>query len=109
MLKFHNSVSYLFKLILFNITLIILLDQKTRWSSTYNMLKEFLNLWPAIKSVINLPDSTVFKKNKESLILKDTDITFLRHPLNTSSIFSKMRTKLQIKKYPTIYYLIPEV
>jgi hypothetical protein len=73
------------------------------------MLKEFLNLWPAIKSVINLSDSKVFKKNKESLILKDTDITFLRQCLKIFSIFIKATTKLQAEKYPTIYYLIPEV
>jgi len=73
------------------------------------MLKEFLNLWPAIKSVINLSDSKVFKKNKESLILKDTDITFLRQCLKIFSIFIKATTKLQAEKYPTIYYIIPEV
>ena len=87
----------------------ILLDQKTRQSSTYNILKEFLNLWLAIKSAINLSNSKVFKKNKESLILKDTDITFLRQYLKIFSIFIKATTKLQAEKYPTIYYLIPEV
>jgi hypothetical protein len=73
------------------------------------MLKEFLNFWPAIKSVINLFNSKVFKKNKESLILKDTDITFLRQCLKIFSIFIKAIIKLQAKKYLIIYYLIPEV
>jgi hypothetical protein len=35
------------------------------------MLKEFLNIWLAIKSVINISDSKVFKKNKDFLLLKD--------------------------------------
>jgi hypothetical protein len=73
------------------------------------MLKEFLNLWPAIKSVINLSDSKVFKKNKESLLLKDIDITYLEKCLKIFTIFTKATTKLQAEKYPTIYYLIPEV
>ena len=58
------------------------------------MLKDFLNLWPAIKSVINLSDSEVFKKNKESLILKDTEITYLENCLKIFSIFVKATTKL---------------
>jgi hypothetical protein len=73
------------------------------------MLKEFLNLWPAIKSVINLSNSKAFKKNKESLLLKDIDITYLEKCLRIFSIFVKATTKLQAEKYPTIYYLIPEV
>jgi hypothetical protein len=35
------------------------------------MLKEFLNLWLAIKLVINISNFKVFKKNKDSLLLKD--------------------------------------
>jgi hypothetical protein len=73
------------------------------------MLKKFLNLWPAIKSVINLSNSKVFKKNKESLLLKDIDITYLEKCLKIFTIFTKATTKLQAKKYPTIYYLIPEI
>jgi hypothetical protein len=73
------------------------------------MLKEFLNLWPAIKSVINLSDSKVFKKNKDSLLLKDAEITYLEKCLKIFSIFVKATTKLQAENYPTIYYLIPEV
>jgi hypothetical protein len=73
------------------------------------MLKEFLNLWPAIKSVINLSDSKVFKKNKDSLLLRDEDINYLRNCLKIFEIFVKATTKLQAEKYPTIYYLIPEV
>ena len=73
------------------------------------MLKEFLNLWTAIKSVINLSESKVFKKNKDFLLLKDIDIIYLEKCLKIFSIFIKATTKLQAKKYPTIYYLIPEV
>lgn len=73
------------------------------------MLKEFLNIWPAIKSVINISDSELFKKNKDSLLLKDNDILYLRNCLKIFSIFVKVTTKLQAEKYPTIYYLIPEV
>jgi predicted metal-dependent hydrolase len=73
------------------------------------MLKEFINLWPAIKSVINLSDSKAFKKNKNSLLLKDNDIEYLNKCLNIFEIFIKATTKLQAEKYPTIYYLIPEI
>ena len=58
------------------------------------MLKEFLNLWPAIKSVINLSDSKVFKKNKDSLLLRDKDINYLRNCLKIFKIFVKATTKL---------------
>ncbi len=54
-------------------------------------------------------NSKVFTKNKEALILKDTDITYLEKCLKIFSIFIKATTKLQAEKYPTIYYLIPEV
>ena len=73
------------------------------------MLKEFFNLWPAIKSVINLSDSEVFKKNKDFLLLKDIEITYIEKCLKIFSIFVKATIKLQAEKYPTIYYLIPEV
>jgi hypothetical protein len=72
------------------------------------MLKEFLNLWPAIKSVISLSDSKAFK-NKEFLLLNDIDIIYLEKCLKIFSIFIKATTKLQAEKYPTIYYLIPEI
>jgi hypothetical protein len=73
------------------------------------MLKDFLYLWPAIKSVINLSDSKLFKKNKKLLLLKDIDITYLEKCFKIFSIFVKATTKLQAENYPTIYYLIPEV
>lgn len=73
------------------------------------MLKEFINLWPAIKSVINLSDSKAFQKNKQSLLLKDNDIEYLKKCLKILNIFVKATTKLQAEKYPTIYYLIPEI
>ena len=73
------------------------------------MLKKFLNLWTTIKSVINLSESKIFKKNKDFLLLKDIDIIYLEKCLKIFSIFIKATTKLQAEKYPTIYYLIPEV
>ena len=73
------------------------------------MLKYFFNLWPTIKSVINISDSKAFKKNKDILSLTDSDIAYLEKCLKIFSIFIKATTKLQAKKYPTIYYLIPEI
>ena len=73
------------------------------------MLKDFLNLWRAIKLVINLYDFKVFKKNKEKLLLKDIDITYLEKCLRIFSIFVKATTKLQAEKYSTIYYLLLEI
>ncbi len=73
------------------------------------MLKDFLNLWRAIKSVIILSDFKVFKKNKEKLLLKDIDITYLKQCLKIFSIFVKATTKLQAEKYSTIYYLLSEI
>ena len=73
------------------------------------MLKEFLNLQLAIKSVINLSDSEVFKKNKKNLLLREANITYLEKCLKIFSIFVKATTKLQAENYLTIYYLIPEV
>jgi hypothetical protein len=73
------------------------------------MLKEFLNIWPAIKSVISLSNSELFKKNKNFLLLKDNDILYFRNCFKIFSIFVKATTKLQAEKYPTIYYLIPEI
>ena len=44
-----------------------------------------------------------------SELSQDTDITFLRQCLKIFSIFNKATTKLQAKKYLTIYYLISKV
>ena len=73
------------------------------------MLKEFLNLWPIIKSVINLSNSELFKKHKDSLLLNNTNILYLYNYLKIFSIFVKATTKLQAEKYLTIYYLILEI
>jgi hypothetical protein len=59
------------------------------------MLKKFLNIWPAIKSVINISNSKVFKKNKDFLLLKDQDINYLKNCLNIFEIFIKAIIKLQ--------------
>jgi predicted metal-dependent hydrolase len=73
------------------------------------MLKDFLHLWPAIKIVISLSESKAFKKNKTILLLKDSEILYLEKCFKIFNIFIKATTKLQADKYPTIYYLIPEV
>jgi hypothetical protein len=59
--------------------------------------------------VINIFDSKAFKKNKASLLLKDLEILYLNKCLKIFNIFLKATTKLQAKKYPTIYYLMPEI
>ena len=73
------------------------------------MLKDFLNLWPAIKQVINLSTSKAFKNNKEIYLLTDTELAYLERCLKVLSIFVKATTKLQAEKYPTIYYFMPEI
>ena len=73
------------------------------------MLKDFLHVWQAIKIVISLSITKSFEKNKEILLLKDSEIAYLEKCLKIFNIFVKPTTKLQAKKYPTIYYLLPEV
>jgi hypothetical protein len=58
------------------------------------MLRDFLNLWQAIKVVIELSTSKSFKKNKESLLLKDYEIEYLQKCLKIFNIFIKAFTKL---------------
>ena len=71
------------------------------------MLKDFLHIYNAIRVVINSSKSKAFKN--KTLILTDKEIIFLNNILNIISIFVKATTKLQAEKYPTIYYIIPEV
>jgi hypothetical protein len=73
------------------------------------MLKDFLYLYPTIKQVINLSESKTFKKNKELFLLSDLEIAYLEKCFRIFIIFVKAITKLQAEKYPTIYYLIPEI
>lgn len=58
------------------------------------MLKDFLNLWLAISTVINLSDSKAFKKKKNILLLTDNKMTYLEKCLKILSIFIKATTKL---------------
>jgi len=71
------------------------------------MLRDFLNIYQAIKVIINNSNSKAFKD--KSLILTDIEIIYLNNILNIIFIFVKGTTKLQAEKYPTIYYIIPEV
>ena len=71
------------------------------------MLKNFLFLYKPIKLVITISDSKVFKN--KAILLLDSGMEYLEKTLTIISIFVKATTKLQAKKYPTIYYIIPEV
>jgi hypothetical protein len=71
------------------------------------MLRDFLYIYEPIKVVINSSKSKAFKN--KGLILTDIEIIFLKNILDIISIFVKATTKLQAEKYPTIYYIIPEV
>jgi len=71
------------------------------------MLKDFLYIYEAIKVVINSSKSKAFKN--KNLVLTNIEIIYLNNILNIISIFVKATTKLQAEKYPTIYYIIPEV
>ena len=71
------------------------------------MLRDFLNIYQVVKVIINSSKSKAFKD--KSLILTDIEIIYLNNILNIISIFVKATTKLQAEKYPTIYYIIPEV
>ena len=73
------------------------------------MLCNFLYLWPAIKAVILSSNTKAFKKNQNVLLLNNADIIFLTKCLRIFEVFVKATTKLQADKYPTIYYIIPEV
>ena len=72
------------------------------------MLKNFLHLWEPIRAVINSSNSKAFK-NKNNLLLGETEIKWLENVLAILAIFVKATTKLQAEKYPTIYYIMPEV
>jgi hypothetical protein len=71
------------------------------------MLKNFINLWPAMKVMIGLSKSKIFKN--KNFILFDNKIIYLGKVLKILEIFVKATTKLQAEVYPTIYYMIPEI
>jgi hypothetical protein len=56
------------------------------------MLKDFLYIYEAIKSIINNSKSKVFKN--KSLFLTNIEIIYLNNILNVISIFVKATTKL---------------
>jgi hypothetical protein len=104
-IRYIISIVYLTRLIDF--LLIFILDKKTRWSSTYNILKYFLYLWLVIRIAIGISDSKIFKN--KYLILKDSEISYLEKVLKILEIFTKATTKLQAEVYPAVYYIIPEI
>jgi hypothetical protein len=71
------------------------------------MIKNFLYLYKPIQSVITISDSKVFK-NKD-ILLTNQEIDYLNNCLTILLIFVKATTKLQAEKYPTAYYIIPEL
>ena len=71
------------------------------------MLTTFLHLIKAINSTIIASKSKAFKNNK--LLLSKQKIEYLKNCFKIFEIFIKATTKLQAEKYPTMYYLIPEV
>jgi hypothetical protein len=71
------------------------------------MLKNFSNIWSALKIVINLSKSKIF--NNKNLILSENKIQYLEKVLQILKIFVKATTKLQAEVYPTVYYIIPEI
>jgi hypothetical protein len=75
--------------------------------SIYNILKYFLNLWPVMRIIIGISDSKIFKN--KNLILKDSEISYLKKGLKILEIFIKATTKLQAEVYPTVYYMVPEI
>jgi hypothetical protein len=56
------------------------------------MLRDFLNIYQAIKVIINSSNSKAFKN--KSLILTDIEIIYLNNILNIISIFVKVTIKL---------------
>jgi hypothetical protein len=71
------------------------------------MLKNFSNIWSALKIVINLSKSKIF--NNKNLILSENKIQYLEKVLQILKIFVKATTKLQAEVYPTVYYIILEI
>jgi hypothetical protein len=72
------------------------------------MLKDFLYFYNSIKAVINLSKSKAFKQ-KALLLLTNNELEYIKDCLKIFNIFVKTTTKLQAEKYPTIYYIIPEL
>jgi hypothetical protein len=73
------------------------------------MLNNYLNLWPAIEVTINRSSAEYFKKNKAILTFSARELNYLENCSKIFSIFIKPTIKLQAEKYPTIYYLLPEI
>ena len=71
------------------------------------MLQNYLAILPAINATITVSDVKAFKDNK--LILTNSEVIYIRNCLKIFNVFVKATTKLQAEKYPTIYYLMPEV
>ena len=71
------------------------------------MLKNFLDLYKPIKSVITLSNSKAFKS--KNLLLTNKELNYLQNCLIIISLFTKATNKLQGELYSTIYYTIPLV
>ena len=94
------SLYYIYlKLINYNI------DNTTRWSSTYNMINNYIPLYNPINTTIHLSNNKAFK-DKSLKITKD-ELSYLKTTLLVLKVFVKATNKLQADLYPTIYYTIP--
>lgn len=70
------------------------------------MLNQFLHLWPAIKSAIEISKSI---RNKNSIHFSANEIEFLKECHSIFEIFIKASTVLQGQKYCTIQYIYPYI
>ena len=84
----------------------IFLDEDVRWNSTFNLLKNFLILYPAIKSTIEISKDI---KDKNEYSFSNNEIEYIRQTFEIFTIFTKPSEILQGSRYPTIEYVYPYV
>ena len=96
-----------FELLLNYLLIYFKIDNKTRWSSTYNMIYNFISLYKPINTVISISRNKAFKG--KNLLITENEIKYLNTTLNILKVFVKATNKLQGDKYPTLYYTIPLV
>ena len=75
-----------FFLNIFRFLLLNLIDSDIRWNSTYELLKNFLELYPAIKSTIDISKTILPKEEYQFL---DDEIRYIRETFEIFRIFTK--------------------
>lgn len=90
-LEYLNLVSLYYKRFI-RLYINFILDNKTRWSSTYNMLKDFLDLRKPIDTVISISESKAFKS--KSLFISQNEYKYLEDCLSILKIFVLATKKL---------------